>query len=499
MFASPSASGGILQWAGVEDDAHEPHPGGGRRFNSKNFLQRVDASLRVTHEPLRTVPSEDGDASPAAEVALNPQGKIISCLFFDDARQMLWAGTKDGWVTGFSLAGQPSGTLLSPDEHTVLPMWQAHRVGSVDCMCVSPIGELWTGSSRGAVRVWSVGWGSSGSMIDQPNQPRARELRRAAGERAHSGPVVGIACTADGQVMWTASGRGIALWDARSGGYLGTLRQEVGVGLYVGVETPIMNSVGELSLAAYKISSGRGLGVDPADGFVLSRPTPAEYDRWMSQQEAWAAQSDRGVAEFAERLSEGAGRAVRLFGKLGARLTGGLGGSSGAATSSAHSFTSQQQVNQSAGSGSGYSTPSEAATPHEQSMTASGDALGLAATPDSSMWVAFRRGRIEKYSGAGKLLGSKQLNHGGLPCKVQTIAAVGPCLWVGCTSGVIFVLGPECVVLKAWMGHRAGIVAIGHAGTRVFTLAADGSINGWSAAIPSAMDADAMYVCFSLL
>lgn len=33
---------------------------------------------------------------------------------------------------------------------------QAYGVGSLSSMCVTPAGELWTGSSRGNIRVWEL-------------------------------------------------------------------------------------------------------------------------------------------------------------------------------------------------------------------------------------------------------------------------------------------------------------------------------------------------------
>ena len=75
---------------------------------------------------------------------------------------------------------------------------QAHKIGAVLAICRSGWGELWTGSSRGSVRVWPV----------DENRPRAggegvraaRELRRASGGRPHS-VVDFIIIPATGQVL----------------------------------------------------------------------------------------------------------------------------------------------------------------------------------------------------------------------------------------------------------------------------------------------------------
>ncbi len=62
-------------------------------------------------------------------------------------------------------------------------------------------------------------------MGDTPEAPRSRELRKGFGERAHSSPVVSLACAADGQLVWSASGKGVLLWDAACGAFLGMLQR----------------------------------------------------------------------------------------------------------------------------------------------------------------------------------------------------------------------------------------------------------------------------------
>ena len=63
---------------------------------------------------------------------------------------ILWTGHADGRVCGFSLGPQPGIYLAG----RLLKRWQAHRIGHVTAMCTTPWGELWTGSSRGIIRVW---------------------------------------------------------------------------------------------------------------------------------------------------------------------------------------------------------------------------------------------------------------------------------------------------------------------------------------------------------
>lgn len=75
---------------------------------------------------------------------------------------------------------------------------QAHRVGTVTAICRTPWGELWTGSSRGSVRVWDIA-----HLLDAPSEAGEllmRELRRNGGQRPHADTVSHIICPPGGQV-----------------------------------------------------------------------------------------------------------------------------------------------------------------------------------------------------------------------------------------------------------------------------------------------------------
>ena len=87
---------------------------------------------------------------------------------------------------------------------------------------------------------------------EAPEPPRCRELRKAGGERPHGGPVLFLASpgerekvchvllrtspddwhppcfpSADGQLVWSFSTKGVMLWDAASGMFLGVLQRVV--------------------------------------------------------------------------------------------------------------------------------------------------------------------------------------------------------------------------------------------------------------------------------
>ena len=74
---------------------------------------------------------------------------------------------------------------------------QAHKVGSVTALCRTPWGELWTGSSRGSVRVWDI---ARLDALSEPGELLPRELRRNGGQRPHAGKVSHIICPPGGQV-----------------------------------------------------------------------------------------------------------------------------------------------------------------------------------------------------------------------------------------------------------------------------------------------------------
>jgi len=46
--------------------------------------------------------------------------------------------------------------------------------------------------------------------------------------------------------------------------------------------------------------------------------------------------------------------------------------------------------------------------------------------------------------------------------------------------------------LKVFLAHDAGILGITQAGSRTYTLAADGSLKGWSSAVPHPSDLQAL-------
>jgi len=67
---------------------------------------------------------------------------------------------------------------------------------------------------------------------------------------------------------------------------------------------------------------------------------------------------------------------------------------------------------------------------------------------------------------------------------VRSIAAVGMDIWAGLMDGSIIVYNIRGQRRAAWSAHRGPIVSLVAAGTRVFSMGINGTIIGWSAAVP---------------
>lgn len=336
--------------------------------------------------------------------------------------------------------------------------------------------------------------------------------------------------------VWTASAKGVNLWESSSGAFLGPLKQlhrrslSAGTITFSPLESSITNPApGPGSNEGIDVSnttssnptnpnpSAVGLPVDPVTGALLATPSPASRAKIWAQQEVWANQSDKGMAEFAERLSaggqtvvQGAGKAVKFMSKLGQKLAQNIQGggkekekdrsvsgstrSSGAANTSGDYYSQsgmiQQQVQQGGYQAGGVSVddpPSAGTEAPIPGVPNAGTIQSIVATLDNKVWVVYKRGRIEQYSSAGQLLGVKDLGN-----KIQVAAAVGRRVWVAFTNGWLSILGPDGSGLKSFYAHQLGVIALAQAGSRVYTLAADGSLTGWSAALPGSSDDHAL-------
>lgn len=131
----------------------------------------------------------------------------------------------------------------------------------------------------------------------------------------------------------------------------------------------------------------------------------------------------------------------------------------------------------------------------------------LLPTLDGCFIVAFKDGMIEKYTEFGRLLWSVDLS-----TRISSLSLVagGSVAWVGCADGTVRVLnfsdlgstengggGGGVGVAQSWQAHLFPVISIAQVGTKVFTLANDGSVRGWSLNLPSQAEIDAWHLAQS--
>ncbi|KAK9805177.1 hypothetical protein WJX72_003678 [[Myrmecia] bisecta] len=475
LFAGPSSNGGVLQWGRPEGNMRRPVDVEEQDRLDKEKLKSLREAADDMSKRWRAE-NEDVDAAPSHEVLI-PDAKKVTCLHIDELSGLLWTGHEDGRVFAYRLGPKPGFSISGRAVHG----WQAHKIGAVTAMCVTAWGELWTGSSRGSIRIWRSD-GESTNTSGEYARPM-RELRRVGGGKPHNGAIHYFAIPAGGQIIWSGSNKTLALWCAYSGNYVGYIGREKDPILEYSVSTPALS----VSLSGGRrdgdpddshrgrIDSKRGLELDSA-GRIMAKPHHMERERYTAEQEAWAQQSDKRTAEFFENLAVKsgvvaghAGKAAKFIGKLGQRIARNL-------------YTDLEpgtRAGQIAASKPDRDEPTEHA--HEKM----GHLTALIAGLDGHVWVAFKKGRVERYNAYGKLLWSKEMSAG-----VSSMCAVGSSIWAGLVDGRLKVWAASGQV-REWRGHDAGIISIMPCGSRAYTLAADGSIKGWSSAIPSDYDQEA--------
>ena len=231
-------------------------------------------------------------------------------------------------------------------------------------------------------------------------------------------------------------------------------------------------------------------------------PPPADRDTRAAEQRVWAAAADTRAAELlgnigaaGGRAAASAGRAAKLIGRLGARVVArALGSEAGDGTTGGGSGGSARP----SGGGEGVAAPPPDDAP--PSSTAEGGPRALVALPNGDVVVAFRGGRVQCFTGAGRLRWSADA---ATPRGGATVAAaVGDdALWVGTADGAIVVLDAATGTVRgAWTAHPgSAVVAAAAAGGRCYTLAADGAVRAWRSAAPSPADALAAAALASVL
>ena len=234
LFAAPALGGGALQWAGAASARLRPPRGSRRRPRgdapaagedgdaapaaevAPQVLQQLDEGVGGAFEggvggglgggtlgggAPRFPPSSSSSCSAAVPAPASPATSSL----FDPQRRLLWLGHEDGRVSAFDLAPEVEDENEGDDQEEggsgqqrtgrrrrrktrSAPLasanprlsWQAHRGGTaVTSLALTAQGELWTGSSRGALRAWDpsaieeergggVGPSSSSSALSSP-------------------------------------------------------------------------------------------------------------------------------------------------------------------------------------------------------------------------------------------------------------------------------------------------------------------------------------------
>eukprot|EP00803_Ostreobium_quekettii_P009168 evm.model.scf_526.1 EVM.evm.TU.scf_526.1 scf_526:8820-20300(-) len=184
LIAYPSLSGGMLQWVGVRD--------------SLGHLKEA-----------RREQTEDLDSAACVEISSDKDTKVTSHALTCTS-DFLWLGHENGTVSLWHVDGR------AQELSAHITSWKAHKSGSVSAMVATQWGQLWTGSSRGSLRVW--GQATSGTGPSGPS----RTLRRNHGDKAH-GEVKSIVLSTCGSIVWTAGHSNLGLWDAYTGDFLGRI------------------------------------------------------------------------------------------------------------------------------------------------------------------------------------------------------------------------------------------------------------------------------------
>ncbi|GIL46869.1 hypothetical protein Vafri_3741 [Volvox africanus] len=419
--------------------------------------------------------TEDADSAPAASVLLLPpisELQSTCCMLLDDISGSLWTGHKDGRVVRWRV--EPG--MLAVYEHH----WRAHVRGKITSMTLSCWGDLWTASSGGTIRAWQY---QAGLPASRP-PTKLFECRRC---RPTMGPPVRgnaprphskarLLCLAPGgRVVWSAGRTGMALWGAYDGEFLGTLtpglQQDsrmagggppggaVAAGAYAG-DTGALYKDGGAQQQQMDINPQTGL-----EAGLINRPFQPRRALDLGD-DAEAGDPDLYLGQ---QVIKGLAGAAKLAFKLGKKIRQNFSETTGVGAASEAGGTSE--INAS-GPGS------------------RGTVVALLPGLDQSVYVAYRRGLLEKYTEWGRLLWSRDY---GRQVELYSAALVGSLLWLGCGDGKIRTAAAASGELcHAWKAHDFPVVGLAHdlgstgrGSALVYSLSGSGSVRGWPATPPS--------------
>ncbi|GMH44412.1 hypothetical protein BSKO_12364 [Bryopsis sp. KO-2023] len=399
LLAAPALGGGILQWV--------------------NVMHGTD---RTAGDGLRPALSEDKDSAACVEVGLEP-GSHVTCILAEEEFGYLWAGHDNGTISAFLIEGTPRAM------YERVASWKAHKHGGIAAMAVTAWGELWTGSTRGSLRVW-------GDAIGSRNPCQSRSLKRSNGDKPH-GELQDITVSTCGSIVWTAGQTNICLWAAFGGHFLGK------------IETDKLVDLSDMDDKYSRINTRQGLETS-SSGKV--RILPPFGDR--------SYQDPEELDQDGKRFRGAMGHIGRMLGK-GVRKAG-------------ERVMARSQ----------YQAPPYSA--EEIPPSKFGSIKGLASLPDNTIWVAYKNGFLERYTHSGRFTTRLKLD-----CVLTCATAVGNRLWVGMADGSVVVISHDAKELKKWLAHEEPVCDIVMMGPLTFTLGSDGSIKSWSSKTPDKTDTTA--------
>ena len=409
LLATPNVYGGLRVW------------------------KHADGTLDLTPEEMRSYSSylvnEDGDASPAFDIPNRLNGGIV-CMTVDNESSKVWAGHSTGEVTCWDSVS-----------FKFLHVFKAHRNGQVNDIVLTSVKnfhddrvykDLWTGSSRGSLRIWKNG----GTVFPQSGQ-NSVELRRSDGERAH-GRITALLHVPSANVIWSCGIHSLALWDATSGAFICSVGE---------LEKKTLNALEKSYDSAWSGTLQRRSSLGFAD------QSSGEYGSDWDSDFGNDMGSGRSLHSSSRKAKEQVGsltkRATKLLGKgikLGKRAVA----------------KSVDTV---------YNATSGVAAPEAAS---SGETLAIILDANDNVWVVYNHGTVEIYSKTGKIIKTWK------EAKIITcICRVKSYIWAGLANGQISIWDSKYEVCAVWRGHQNQLQSICSVSSRVYTLSTDGCINGW--------------------
>ena len=189
LFALPSFSGGYLRWDDADGQCGYP------------------AGYQPAQTKLPMAPHEDDDTAPCVEAA-GPSNVSVISIAVCEVREIIVTGHSGGVVCVWDNEALFTSTnqVLEGEEMWAC-CWEAHN-SPVTAVAITPAGEVWTGSMRGSIRVWSLEAALQGRV------PEGYEVKRQGNKSPHR--EVRFLSVAGNGVVWSAGISSIKLWDVHT-------------------------------------------------------------------------------------------------------------------------------------------------------------------------------------------------------------------------------------------------------------------------------------------